>query len=125
MGATSIASVFGKNTQPDKTELADFITLFKHNGGKRIGHKLIQYMRERTTYRERWVTPLQTMKQPFLLVNGSADPVSGKHLVERFREVVPDQTNIVEMPGIGHFPHLETPGNFLENFLHFHSMSRV
>ena len=49
------------------------------------------------------------MTQPFLFINGSADPVSGAHLVRRFREVVPDQTNIVELPNIGHFPHLEAP----------------
>lgn len=120
----SIASVFGPETQPTTTELADIMTLFKHNGGNRIAHKLIQYMRERTTYRDRWVPPLQMMTQPFMMINGSADPVSGKHLVERFREVVPNQTNIVEMAGIGHFPHMENPANFSDTFLHFHSVIR-
>lgn len=119
--AKSIASVFGGDTQPSEAELADFVTLFNHNGGKRIAHKLIRYMTERTTYRERWVTPLQTMPQPFLFINGSADPVSGKHLVERFREVVPDQKNIVELPGIGHFPHLEACEIVLEKFFDFHN----
>ena len=122
--AKSIASVFGPKTQPTATELDDIMTLFKHNGGNRIAHKLIQYMRERTIYRGRWVPPLQTMTQPFMMINGSADPVSGKHLVERFREVVPNQINIVEMADIGHFPHIEAPGNCLENFLHFHSVFR-
>jgi pimeloyl-ACP methyl ester carboxylesterase len=116
----SLASVFGKNTKPAKVELADFLTLFKHNNGKRIAHKLIRYMMERTKYRERWVQPLQSMKQPFLFINGSDDSVSGKHLVERFREVVPDQKNIVELPDIGHFPHLEVPAIVLEKFLGFH-----
>ena len=118
--ATSLASVFGKNTQPTKEELADFLTLFKHNNGKRIASKLIRYMMERTKYRERWVKPLQSMKQPFLFINGSDDSVSGKHLVERFREVVPDQKNIVELANVGHFPHLEAPAIVLEKFLGFH-----
>lgn len=118
--AKSLASVFGKNTQPAKEELADFLTLFKNNNGKYIAHKLIRYMTERAKYRERWVQPLGSMKQPFLFINGSDDPVSGKHLVERFREVVPDQKNIVELPDIGHFPHLEAPEIVLDKFLEFH-----
>ncbi|MGH9945981.1 MAG: alpha/beta fold hydrolase [Pyrinomonadaceae bacterium] len=118
----SFASVFGKRTQPTTAELEDFLCLWKHNGGKKIAHKLIQYMRERTTYRERWVASLQAMQQPFMMINGSADPVSGKHLVDRFRELVPEQKNILELPGIGHFPHLETPEIALKAFFEFHRM---
>lgn len=119
--AAGLASIFGPNTKPAASELADCLELFKHNDGKRIAHKLIRYMAERKTHRERWVTALRQMKQPFLFINGSFDPVSGKHLVERFREVVPEQTNIVELPDIGHFPHLELAGIVVEKFLEFHS----
>ena len=121
----SLASVFGETTQPTKDELADFLTLFKHNEGKRIAYKLIRYMTERTKYRERWVTPLVRMTQPFLFINGSADPVSGKHLVKRFREVVPHQNNIVSLAGIGHFPHLEATAIVLEKFLEFHTVRQT
>lgn len=117
--SSSLASIFGPRTKPTPEELADYVTLLKHNGGKLIAHKLIRYMRERTTYRERWVTPLQKMTQPFIFINGSFDPVSGKHLVDRFREVVPDQTNIVELPEIGHFPHLEVPETVIEKLWPF------
>lgn len=117
----NLASIFGPKTQPDDRELADHLALFKHNNGKRIAHKLIRYMAERKIYRERWVGALQRMSQPFLFINGSRDPVSGKHLVDRFREVVPAQTNIVELPEIGHFPHLESPGTVVNKFLQFHS----
>ncbi len=117
--AAGLASVFGPDTQPTAGELNDFLTLFKHNDGKLIAHKLIRYMTERQKFRERWVKPLQHLTQPFLFINGSADPVSGKHLVDRFREVVPTQKNVVEVPGIGHFPHLECPDEVLGHFLRF------
>lgn len=117
--AKSLASIFGPETKPTEGELADFLTLFKHNGGKQIAHKLIRYMTERARYRERWVKVLHSMDMPFLFINGSYDPVSGKHLVERFREVVPDQKNIVELGNIGHFPHMEAPADVLEKFLEF------
>ncbi len=117
--AKSLASIFGPKTKPNADELKDFVTLFKHNNGKHIAHKLIRYMAERSRFRSRWVEPLQKMTQPFLFINGSYDPVSGRHLVERFREVVPDQKNIVELPHIGHFPHLEAPDLVLARFLEF------
>ncbi len=122
--AAGLASIFGADTKPTADELADYIELFKHNDGKRIAHKLIRYMAERNVYRERWVTALQQMRQPFLFINGSADPVSGKHLVDRFREVVPSQTNIVELPNIGHFPHLEDPETVVREFVEFHAPGR-
>ena len=116
----SLASVFGAKTRPTAQELEDFVFLFKSGNGQRIAHKLIRYMTERTKYRTRWVGALQEMKQPFRLINGLADKVSGKHLVERFREVVPNQTEIIEFEEIGHFPHFEIPEICLEKFFEFH-----
>jgi pimeloyl-ACP methyl ester carboxylesterase len=99
------------------------MTLFKFNNGKRIAHRLIRYMTERAKYRERWVPPLQRMKQPFRFINGLADPVSGEHLVARFREVVPGQTDIIELQGVGHFPHLEAPQTVIDKYLEFRTVS--
>ncbi len=120
----SLASVFGTNTQPTDTELDDFVRLFKFNNGKRIAHKLIRYMTERTKYRTRWVGALEQMMQPFRMINGLDDQVSGAHLVQRFREVIPSQTDIIELEGIGHFPHFEVPDIVLEKFFEFQSHRR-
>ncbi len=114
----SLSAIFGKNTKPAKDELADFRAVFKYNNGKRIAHKLIRYMRERKIYRERWVGALQKTKVPFRFINGLDDPVSGAHLVRRFREIMP-QTDIVELPGIGHYPHFECPDEVLKLYFEF------
>ena len=116
----SLASIFGENTQPTTKELNEFVEIFKYNGGQKIAHKLIRYMTEREKYRERWVGALKRMPQPFRFVNGSADKVSGAHLVERFRQIVPHQTDIIELSEIGHFPHFEVPDVFLTKFFEFH-----
>lgn len=115
----SLASIFGKNTQPGEAELNDFVTLFRYNNGKKIAHKLIRYMTERKTYRERWVGALEKTKVPLRFINGLADPVSGAHLVKRFREILPHK-DIIELIEIGHFPHFETPEKTLEYFFEFH-----
>lgn len=113
----SLAAVFGPGTQPTESELDDFVTLFRHNGGNRIAHLLIRYMAERAVYRDRWVPPLTRIGRPFRFINGLADPVSGRHLVDRFREVVPNERDIVELGEIGHFPHLEAPEITLDAIL--------
>ena len=114
-----LASVFGKNTQPSEAELNDFVTLFRHNNGQKIAHKLIRYMTERAKYRERWVGSLEKTKVPLRFINGLADPVSGAHLVKRFREVLPHK-DIIELIEIGHFPHFETCEETLKYFFEFH-----
>lgn len=115
----SLAKVFGPATKPTEAEADVFVGLFKHDRGKRIAHRLIRYMSERAMHRERWLKALENMRQPFLFINGLADPVSGSHLVQRFRELIPNQTGIVELAGIGHFPHLESPRRVLDEYLHF------
>lgn len=115
----SLASIFGEQTQPTEDELNDFLSVFKFNDGRRIAHKLIRYMSERKKYRERWVGALQRTKIPFRFINGLADPVSGKHLIKRFREVVPHQTDIIELEAVGHYPHFETPEIVTENYFKF------
>lgn len=116
----SLSRVFGPATKPTAEELEDAVWLFRHNGGKRIAHKLIRYMAERERFRERWLAALRSIREPFRMINGAADPVSGAHLVARFRELVPGQQDIIEMEGIGHFPHLEAPeataGHLIDHF---------
>lgn len=117
----SLFSIFGKETKPSDEELNDFLAVFKENDGRRIAHKLVRYMTERKKYRTRWLGALRTMPQPFRFVNGSADKVSGAHLVKRFRQLVPHQTDIVELAGIGHYPHFETPETIVKLFYEFHA----
>ncbi len=114
----SLAAIFGEQTQPNAEELNEFLEVFKYNNGRRIAHKLIRYMTERRTNRARWVGALQRTKIPLRFINGLADKVSGAHLVERFRETMP-HTDIIELKGIGHYPHFEIPETVLEKFFEF------
>ncbi len=119
----SLASVFGRGSQPADGELDDMLEIIKFNDGKKITHKLIQYMRERAVYRERWVGSLARFTNPFRMINGLEDRVSGAHLVRRFREIMPHK-DIIELPAIGHFPHLEAPSETLGHFLDFQNKLR-
>lgn len=121
---SSLASVFGAATRPTEAELDAMLAVFKVGGGKRIAHLLIRYMSERKRFRERWVPPLNRLGVPFRFIDGLDDPVSGRHLVARFREVVPTEKDVIELPGIGHFPHLEAPETVLRAYLEFRAQSK-
>lgn len=114
----SFPAIFGPETQPGSDELHDFWRLVSHGDGQRIGHRLIRYMDERRRHRERWVGALQRARVPLRLVNGPLDPVSGAHMAERYRELVPDP-DVVLLPGIGHYPQVEDPEGVLRAFFEF------
>lgn len=116
----SFAAIFGARTQPTPAELAAFWELVSRDGGNRIMHRLIRYMPERRAHRERWVGALQRTRVPLRVINGPDDPVSGAHMVARYRELVPNP-DTVTLPGIGHYPQTEDPEGVLKAFLDFHA----
>lgn len=115
----SFAAVFGANTQPSREELDQFWELVRFNRGTRVMHQLIRYMPERLAHRERWVGALQKTRVPLRVINGPDDPVSGAHMVARYRELVPNP-DVVSLPGIGHYPQTEDPVGVLKAFFEFH-----
>lgn len=114
----SMTAIFGPQTPPSADELDAFWTLLAHDGGQRIAHRLIGYLRERLHQRERWVGALTAARCPLALIDGAADPVSGAHMVARWRAVV-GNGYVAELPGIGHYPQVEAPDRVLEHYLAF------
>lgn len=110
--------IFGPETQPTEKELDDFWTLISNNGGKHIFHRLIRYMQERKDNRERWVGAIQKTSIPLRLIDGIYDPISGKNMTERYKEIIP-KPDVVELDKIGHFPLVEAPELVLKHYLSF------
>ncbi len=114
----AIRAVFGPESQPTREELDDHWRLISHNGGHRLMHKLLHYIADRREHRERWVGALQNTRIPIKLVCGGADPVSGRHMFDYFRELVPG-AEAVCMDDIGHYPQLEAPSRALSEVIPF------
>jgi pimeloyl-ACP methyl ester carboxylesterase len=119
----SFAAIFGANTQPGAEELDAFWELVRYNKGTRIMHQLIRYMPERIRHRDRWVGALQNTHVPLRVINGPDDPVSGAHMVARYRELVRNP-DVVSLPGIGHYPQTEDPAGVLKAVFDFHARIR-
>ncbi len=107
--AKSFSAVFGPDTQPTNEELREFWRLLNHPKDARLTHALIRYMHDRREHRERWVDALRRSPAPIRLVNGLVDPVSGSHLVDRYRELVDPDVDVVRLENIGHYPQVEAP----------------
>ncbi|MDH0746194.1 alpha/beta hydrolase [Pseudomonas sp. GD03842] len=100
--------IFGPDTRPSESELDDFWSLIAAHSGQRVLYRLIHYIPERITHRERWVKAMQQHCVPMRLINGAADPVSGEHMAQRYRQLIPE-ADVVSLPGIGHYPQTEAP----------------
>ncbi len=104
---------------PSEEFLAGSWALLIENGGRAAIPRLIRYMHERRTHRARWLAPLVRRVVPMRLIDGALDPVSGRHMADRYRELVPGP-DIVLLDDLGHYPHVERPERVLEHFLAFH-----
>lgn len=105
-------------TPLDESEVDAMWTLVTNNNGLQALPKLIGYMAERRVHRARWVGALQDSAVPIRLIDGVDDPISGAHMVARYRQLVP-HPDVIELAGIGHYPQLEAPSEVVSAALPF------
>jgi pimeloyl-ACP methyl ester carboxylesterase len=122
--ASNMRRIFGPGTPPDDDLIDGFWELMQTNGGRAVMHRLIRYIDERRTHRERWVRALQHGEVPLTLIDGAADPISGAHMAVRFGELVPS-ASVTLLDGIGHYPQVEAPVAVLEAYSAFRAQIRA
>lgn len=106
--ARSLNALFSPTRRLGETAIDEYWALLRHGDGIRAVPSLLGYMAERRRERARWVGALQTTETPVRLICGALDPVSGLHMAERYRELVP-RADVVVLADVGHFPQLEDP----------------
>lgn len=102
----------------DELEINAMWTLVTNNGGLQVLPKLIGYMAERRVHRARWVGALQHSAVPIRLIDGLDDPISGAHMVARYRDLIP-HPDVIELLGVGHYPQQEAPAEVVSAALPF------
>jgi len=114
----SLQKFFGPKSQPAEEVLANYWFLLSYGGGDKLIHRLMHYIPERKILRTRWVRAMRQTRVPLRLIYGKSDPLSGRQMAHRYRELIPD-ADVVSLNGIGHFPHMEAPEIVAEEYLSF------
>lgn len=114
-----IAEMFGPRTKPSPRLLAQFNEILDWGDGRRVTHLVGRFVRDRRLYRNRWVRAMRETRVPMRLIDGPCDPNSGRHLAERYLELIPDPDVVVLGDDIGHWPQIEAPRQVLDHFLAF------
>jgi len=104
--AHGLSATFSPAHQPDREELRQLWLSVSRRDGHRIGHRLIQYIRDRQRHRARWVDALETTSVPRHFIWGDLDPVSGGHMADRIAERIPT-SQLIRVADVGHWPQLE------------------
>jgi pimeloyl-ACP methyl ester carboxylesterase len=106
-------SVFSKAHPLSVDEAADQWSLIKHNGGHRLGDKLVHYMDERVTHAERWHGAIRDWPGRLSFAWGMLDPVATTEVLAGLRELRP-RAPVSELAELGHYPQIEAPELLLE-----------
>jgi pimeloyl-ACP methyl ester carboxylesterase len=97
-------------------------TLMSYNGGHRIAHLLISYLDERERYADRWHGAVRDWPKPLSFLWALDDPVATTNVLDGLRELRP-AADVVELPGVGHYPQVEVPDVFARAALSLLSMA--
>ncbi|WP_299075141.1 alpha/beta hydrolase [uncultured Paraglaciecola sp.] len=113
----SFNKIFATNSQPTAHEINTLWQLLEHNNGKRVLPKLLSYLDDRKEHGERWLTSMIRTTIPLYFINGVHDPISGQHMLDHYRDVIPNpRTTALD---VGHYPQLEAPEQVLTAYRAF------
>lgn len=113
------AEVFGSDTKPSPALLEQCWEILNYNKGKSVTYLLGRLIFEKDEHQNRWIAAMQQTTVPMCFINGPADPNSGIHMANRYRELIPDANVIVLNRNIGHWPQIEAPHEVLAAFYQF------
>lgn len=87
--------------------------LLAHDGGHRILHLLCAYLDERVEFAGRWHGAVRDWPKPLNFLWATGDPVATTAVLAGLRGLRP-AAEVVELPGVGHYPQIEVPEAFTE-----------
>jgi pimeloyl-ACP methyl ester carboxylesterase len=94
---------------PDEAE-AQWALLAREDGN-RILHLLCAYLNERVRFAQRWHGAVRDWPKPLGFLWALGDPVATTEVLAGLRELRP-AAEVIELPGVGHYPQVEVPDEF-------------
>ena len=115
----ALNEMFGANTKPSPQLLEQFHQIISYNDGRRVTHKVGRFVLDRYHHRNRWVRAMRQTNAPMRMIDGPCDPNSGRHMAERYRELIPNPDVVLLDEQVGHWPQLEDPEAVTSHILEF------
>ena len=85
--------------------------LLARDDGHRILNLLCAYLNERVRFAPRWHGAVRDWDKPLGFLWATGDPVATTNVLAGLRELRP-AAEVIELPGIGHYPQIEVPDEF-------------
>lgn len=85
--------------------------LLARDDGHRILNLLCAYLNERVRFAPRWHGAIRDWDKPLGFLWATGDPVATINVLAGLRELRP-AAEVIELPGIGHYPQIEVPDEF-------------
>ena len=112
----NMKNIYFDTSKVTDNELKEMWTLIELNGGRKIIHKLTQYINERYLYWDRWIGALKESQIPTKIIWAKNDPIAIPAIAELLAEEIPNN-KLFWIENTGHFPMLENPDEWLNCIL--------
>jgi len=112
----NMKNIYFDSSKVTDNELKEMWKLIELNGGRKVIHKLTQYINERYLHWNRWVGALKKTQIPTKIIWAKKDPIAVVAIAELLSKEIPNNT-IYWLENTGHFLMLENPKGFMKLLL--------
>jgi pimeloyl-ACP methyl ester carboxylesterase len=112
----NLRNVYFDKTKVSNNELKDIWMQLEYNEGRKVIHKLSQYINERYTYWNRWIGALKETNLQTNIVWAKNDPVAVPAIARLIATEI-SNNKLFWIENTGHFPMLENPDEWLNCIL--------
>lgn len=109
----NMKNIYFNSSKVTDNELKEMWKLIELNGGRKIIHKLTQYINERYTYWNRWIGALKETQIPTKIIWAKNDPIAVPAIAQLLAREIPNNT-LYWMENTGHFLMLENPKGWMK-----------
>jgi pimeloyl-ACP methyl ester carboxylesterase len=110
--AGALAATMATGSLDARNDVAGDAELICKNGGNTLLTRTIRYVEDRRRAEDRYTGAIETHPSPLGVVWGTEDPIAVRQMVSTLAERRPEIT-VSLLEGVGHYPMLEAPGDFV------------
>jgi len=112
----NMKNIYFDSSKVTDFELKEMWELIELNGGRKVIHKLTQYINERYLYWDRWIGALKETRVQTKIIWAKNDPIAVPAIAKLLGKEIPNNT-LFWMENTGHFLMLENPKGFMKLIL--------